>query len=107
MKKVFSVLDFGARAGLDELQTRAIQRCIDECFLQGGGTVEVPAGDYLTGDLRLRTGVTLHLLRGSARIRLTFPEFPATIVAPHRASPASPLRAADGMRKERFHANVL
>ena len=74
MKKVFSVLDFGARAGLDELQTRAIQRCIDECFLQGGGTVEVPAGDYLTGDLRLRTGVTLHLLRGAHLLGSRDPE---------------------------------
>ena len=68
MKKVFSVLDFGARAGLDELQTRAIQRCIDECFLQGGGTVEVPAGDYLTGDLRLRTGVLQRLAAGGIHL---------------------------------------
>lgn len=63
--KRFSILDYGAQSGTDELQTEAIQTCIDACFLAGGGVVEIPQGDYRTGGLRLRSGVTLHLLENA------------------------------------------
>lgn len=62
--KVWDVTDFGAREG-DALQTAALQRAIDACFAAGGGEVRVPAGVYRTGGLRLRSGVTLHLLNGA------------------------------------------
>lgn len=62
--KVWDVTDFGAREG-DALQTAALQRAIDACFTAGGGEVRVPAGVYRTGGLRLRSGVTLHLLSGA------------------------------------------
>ncbi len=61
----YSVLDFGAVPGLDTLQTPALQAAIDHCFLCGGGTVTVPAGIYLTGDLRIRSHVTLYLCSGA------------------------------------------
>ena len=47
------------------LVTKEIQSAIDECFLAGGGEVVVPKGEYLVGSLRLRSGVTLHLLEGT------------------------------------------
>lgn len=34
---------------------------IDHCFLQGGGEVVIPTGDYLVSSLRIRSNVTLHL----------------------------------------------
>ena len=58
----FSILDYGAIPGAQGLQTEAIQKAIDACFLAGGGEVTIPAGDYRTGGLRLRSNVTLHLL---------------------------------------------
>lgn len=41
------------------LDTPAIQRALDACAAGGGGRVMFPAGRYLTGSLRLASGVTL------------------------------------------------
>jgi len=56
-----SVHDFGAKGDGITLDTRAIQSAIDACTSQGGGTVYLPPGNYLTGTLTLKDGVTLHL----------------------------------------------
>ena len=53
--------------------TDQIQRAIDSCAAQGGGTVFFPAGKYLSGGLHLKSNVTLHLdkgatLQGSSRL---------------------------------------
>ena len=48
---MYLITDFGAIADSDELQTEKIQKAIDECFKNGGGTVIVPEGVYLTGGL--------------------------------------------------------
>jgi hypothetical protein len=42
-----------------------IQKAIDDCFLSGGGEVIIPTGVYSVGGLRLRSGVTLHLLENA------------------------------------------
>lgn len=65
--KIFNILDYGVKSGADTLQTKEIQAAIDDCFLSGGGEVIVPDGTYLTGDIRLRSNITLHLLE-NARI---------------------------------------
>lgn len=59
-----SITDFGAVAN-GELQTAKIQAAIDACHRRGGGEVRVPAGTFCTGGIRLRSHVTLHLLRGA------------------------------------------
>ena len=56
-----NVLDFGAKPTLDTLQTEAFQKAIDTVFLAGGGEVRVPKGNYLIGDIRLRSNMTLYL----------------------------------------------
>ncbi len=43
------------------LNTAAIQKAIDSCNAQGGGTVTFPAGRYLTGTIQIKSNVTLHL----------------------------------------------
>ena len=48
--------------------TEAIQAAIDDCFLAGGGTVSVEAGEYRIGGLRLRSNVTLYLKSGAKLI---------------------------------------
>lgn len=48
--------------------TTAIQSAIDTCFLAGGGTVRIEAGDYPISALRLRSCVFLYLCSG---VRLT------------------------------------
>ena len=56
------------------LCTKSIQDAIDACFLGGGGEVTVPAGTFLTGGLRLRSGVTLHLLENAVLLGSINPE---------------------------------
>ncbi len=61
----FNVLDYGAVGDGQTLDTRAIQAAIQACHQAGGGTVYVPAGNYLTGSLFMRSHVTLHLESGA------------------------------------------
>lgn len=62
--KIINVCDYGAKT-CDELQTEAIQKAIDDCFLAGGGRVVIPCGIFLTGGLRIRSGVELYLETGA------------------------------------------
>lgn len=56
-----NVLDFGVVGDGITINTEALQHAIDRCFVLGGGEVFVPAGDYLTGAIQLRSGVLLRL----------------------------------------------
>ena len=47
--------------GKDSLYTDAINRAIEACSSQGGGTVLVPDGEFLTAPIRLKSNVNLHL----------------------------------------------
>ena len=71
-KPVLNVMAFGVVGDGTTLNTAAIQQAIDTCSGSGGGTLTFPAGRYLTGTVRLKDGVTLHLeeqavLLGSTR----------------------------------------
>jgi hypothetical protein len=59
--RVYNVRDHGAKGDGKTLNTKAIQNAIDKCFSDGGGTVLIPAGDFLAGTLELKSNVTLHL----------------------------------------------
>jgi polygalacturonase len=61
--KIQSVLitDFGAVGDGKTRNTRAIQAAIDKCAADGGGTLTVPAGTFLTGSVFFKQGVDLHL----------------------------------------------
>ena len=45
--------------------TAAFRAAIDACRAAGGGRVVVPAGRFLTGAIRLRSGVNLHVQEGA------------------------------------------
>lgn len=59
------IKDHGAVGDGRTLNTRFIQRAIDECAAGGGGEIRVPAGVFLTGTLHLRSRITLRLMPGS------------------------------------------
>ena len=70
---VYNVRDFGAKGDGSTLDTAAVQAAIDAGNRDKGGTVLVPAGDFVVGTLELKTNVTLHLaaqgrLLGSSNI---------------------------------------
>jgi polygalacturonase len=62
---ILNVRDLGATGDGKTKDTLAIQQTIDRCAVFGGGEVVVPAGDYLTGALVLRSGVTLRVEEGA------------------------------------------
>jgi hypothetical protein len=59
--KMYNVRDFGAKGDGKTLDTLAIQAAVDACFRDKGGTVLIPAGDFICGTLELKANVTLHL----------------------------------------------
>jgi polygalacturonase len=63
--KRLSILDTGAVADGGTVNTHAIQAAIDRLAGQGGGTVVVPAGVFVSGALFLKPGVHLHLDKGA------------------------------------------
>jgi hypothetical protein len=65
--RIYNVRAFGAKGDGQTLDTAALQASIDACTRDGGGTVLVPAGVFLTGTLELKSHVTLHLA-SSAKI---------------------------------------
>ena len=60
-KPTLNVLDFGAKGDGVMKDTAAIQKTLDACGENGGGTVLVPDGVYLTGSILLRANTTLQL----------------------------------------------
>ena len=60
-----SITEYGAVPGTGAKCTEQIQRAIDECARAGGGTVVIPAGVFVSGSVRLRSGVELHLEHGA------------------------------------------
>lgn len=64
-KRDFSVLRYGAKAGGQHDCRDAINKAIDACHKAGGGRVVVPAGEFLTGAIRLQSNVNLHVSKGA------------------------------------------
>lgn len=61
----FNIRDYGAVGDGAAFDSPAIQKAIDACTASGGGTVIVPAGNYLSGTLMLKDNVTLRLEEGA------------------------------------------
>lgn len=57
--KDYVITDFHSEG--DKLYTNAIQKAIDKCSEDGGGRVVIPDGTFLTGPLRMKSNVNLHL----------------------------------------------
>lgn len=56
-----SIVDFGAVEGGRQKNTEAIHQAIDTLAAQGGGRLVFPAGQWLTGPIRLKSNIELHL----------------------------------------------
>ncbi len=78
----WDVADYGAKGDGKTLCTGSIQKAIDQCSSQGGGTVCFPPGRYLSGTICLKSNVTLRLdsgcrLLGSKDLK----DYPPTVQA--------------------------
>ena len=63
--QTFNIKDYGAINDGKTNNTVAIQKAIDACFNNGGGSVYVPAGVFVTGTVNLKSNIDLHLGNGA------------------------------------------
>jgi hypothetical protein len=61
----FDVRNYGATGIRKDNATKAFRDAIEACTKAGGGTVQVPAGEYTVGTVQLRDNVTLNLEAGA------------------------------------------
>lgn len=61
----FPITEFGAVAGGKTDCSAALAKAIAACHAAGGGRVLVPAGDWLTGAIHLKSNVNLHVAEGA------------------------------------------
>jgi hypothetical protein len=92
---VWEVTRFGARGDGRTMCTAALQKTIDACAEAGGGVVLVSPGRYLSGALRLKSHVQLHLDAG------------ATLVASERPEDFPPVRGRDEGVERVVHSSLL
>ena len=76
-----NVRDFGAKGDGATKDTAALQQALDRCAVLGGGEVLIPAGNYLTGAIQIRSNTLLRfekdtILTGSSDMA----EYPVTTV---------------------------
>ncbi len=64
-KKDYDILKFGAKSGGQTDCREAINNAIDACSEAGGGRVVVPAGEFLTGAILLKSHVNLYVSKGA------------------------------------------
>jgi polygalacturonase len=63
--RVVTIVDHGAVGDGQTMNTDAFARAIDLCAKGGGGTVLVPRGLWLTGPIRLKSNINLHVAEGA------------------------------------------
>ncbi len=63
-QKTYDVTDFGAVPDSLVVNTKSIQAAINKCAEEGGGTVVVPAGTFLSGAVFFKQGVNLKIEAG-------------------------------------------
>lgn len=76
-KDTVNIVQYGAKADGMTLNTKSIQTAIDELHKKGGGTVVVPSGVWVTGPIKLRSHINLHV-SGGALLQFTddFDQYP-------------------------------
>ena len=70
----YNILSFGALSDAKTLNTLAIQTAIDSAYRDGGGRVIVPAGQFLSGSIILKSNVELHLTKRGVILGSTDPK---------------------------------
>ena len=61
--RTFAITNYGAKGDGVTDCTEAFRKAIDACSQAGGGKVVVPAGNYLTGAIHLKSNVDLDLVK--------------------------------------------
>lgn len=64
-RDTFNIMNYGAIADGMTLNSVSINKAIDECAKQGGGTVLIPRGSFVTGPIIMKSNINLHLNKGA------------------------------------------
>ena len=64
-EKIYNIVKFGAIGNGIHLNTKEINQAIIECNKNGGGTILIPKGKFLTGTIRLLSNVNIKLESGA------------------------------------------
>ena len=67
---ICNIIDYAAVGDGITINTKAIQNAIDECS-EKGGMVVIPAGEFVTGTIYLKSNVTLHLTENATLLGST------------------------------------
>lgn len=59
--RICNILDYGAVPGGKIKNTEAFEKTISDCAEKGGGKVEVPAGIWLVGPIKLKSNINLEI----------------------------------------------
>jgi len=74
---IYNVRDFGAKGDGKTLDSPAINAAIEAAVRNGGGQVLLPAGTYLSGSIRLKSNIDLHLSAGCTILAADPNKFPS------------------------------
>ena len=80
--RVFKISDYGAASDDKADNAKAIQQAIDAAAGAGGGVVEVPAGEFLSGPFRLASNVNFRVDAGATLKMLPMDQYPGGTVNP-------------------------
>ena len=64
-KDTINIIQYGAKPDGTSLNTKAINDAISACSAKGGGVVLIPNGFWLTGPIKLKSNVNLHLKKNA------------------------------------------
>jgi polygalacturonase len=64
-ERIFDIREYGAIPDGKTLNTEALRDVVAACHAQGGGTIRVPEGNWLTGPIQLRSNIRFHVERGA------------------------------------------
>jgi polygalacturonase len=67
-KNFYNVKELGAKADGTTPDTKIINKAIEDAVEAGGGTIYFPAGEYLSGSIRLKSNICLFIEQGAILI---------------------------------------
>ncbi len=103
----FNVRAYGAVGDGKTVDTEAINRAIDAAASGGGGTVLIPAGQYLSYSIHLQSNVSLYLEQGATIIAGGTPHDGTTSGGYDAAEPNVPWEAYQDFGHNHWHNSLI
>jgi polygalacturonase len=102
----FNVRNFGATGDGSILDTPSINKAIDAAAAAGGGTVHLPAGNYLCYSIRVKSNVQLYLASGATIVAADSPSQPSQ-QAYDLAEPNAPWESYQDYGHNHWHNSLI